>query len=211
MAYIYLDELKKILPEILSSWIGDDEGDLECIFNEIEQKCHVGTKYKGKKWKYKLESRVYAHSTVLTAHRNDINELTKKVNELSNEISILNDRYTMITSRVNRMDRDITATKSMAQVAKERTEVDYTQASKVKNDAEVVQEVYDRMIGRGATEEELHNFRDIIHKYDALKKEEIPVVKKDCDTCKYEHKRLIEEPCKYCNNDSYKWEAKDNG
>lgn len=115
MAYITLNELKEILPGILDQWIDKDDESWEWIFQEIEQKCHIGTKRKGKKWKkhieddiYQLKSMVDTHSTVLSAHRNDINALNKKV---------------------DRMDNDITAAKSMAETAKQRTEVDYTQMS----------------------------------------------------------------------------------
>lgn len=78
MAYIYLEELKEILPGILDQWIDKDDESWEWIFQEIEQKCHIGKHLKGKKWKKKLVSMVDTHSTVLVAHRNDINELNKK-------------------------------------------------------------------------------------------------------------------------------------
>ena len=191
------------------------------------------------------------------------------ISGLQNRVTKLEDRLDRHTNWVADLDRhlcravsDSSAAKTMARIVKERTDVDYTKCSEkpeTKSDAEVVQEIYDRMVGRGATLEELDTFRNLIQKYDALEKKEIPVVKKingiqvpdfpiksidnpekfgvvpkpdfmkgpadriadelkekvevkkDCDTCKYEHKRLIEEPCKYCNNDSYKWEAKDDG
>ena len=54
MAYIYLKQLKKILPGILDQWIDEDDESWEWIFQEIEQKCHVGKKKK-KKSKNKLK------------------------------------------------------------------------------------------------------------------------------------------------------------
>ena len=218
MAYIYLDELKEILPEILDEWIDGDDESWEWIFQEIEQKCHAGKRKKDKK-KHKNKT------------RKDVDEMTKKVDEvipkimgdfdsridaqtkridgLSNKVSNLNDK-------VNRMDNDIRATKLMAQTAKQRTEVDYTKCSKEKNDADIVQEVYNRMAGRGATREELDTFRNLIQKYDALEKKEIPVVKKMCETCKHwvidtDHRPLPKfdtPPCNSCNGND-KWEAKD--
>lgn len=41
MAYIYLEELEKILPGILDQWIDEDDESWEWIFQEIEQKCHI--------------------------------------------------------------------------------------------------------------------------------------------------------------------------
>lgn len=124
MAYIYLEELKKILPEIFGEWIDEDDESWEWIFQEIEQKCHVCKRLKGKKWRKKLDSMVETHSTVLSAHRNDINELTKKVDELK--------RYVIdnLSPRINSLSNDVEAAKSMAQTAKQRTEVDYTKCSK---------------------------------------------------------------------------------
>ena len=129
MAYICLEELEKILPVILDQWIDKDDEGWKWIFQEIEQKCPVGKRLKGKKWRKKLDSMVETHSTVLSAHRHDINELTKKVDELNNRINILNERHVDLTSRVNRVYSDVTAAKSMAQTAMCRTEVDYTKCS----------------------------------------------------------------------------------
>lgn len=172
MAYITLEELKKILPGILSDWIWVDSERWEWIFQEIEQKCHVGKKKKDKKPKKKDMQN--AMEIAIMAHRNDINELTKK-------IETLGDKYTKLVDRVNNMNRDINVAKSMAETAKQRTEVDYTQASKVKyngivdcakeemyvSEAQVAQNIYNRMVNRGATREELDSFREVIKKYDA--------------------------------------------
>lgn len=68
MAYITLEELKKILPGIFGDWIDGDDESWEWIFSEIEQKCYVGKKKKDKKkWKANIESMVDTHSTVLSA------------------------------------------------------------------------------------------------------------------------------------------------
>lgn len=130
MAYIYLEELKECLPIILSDWIEPGDESWEWIFQEIEQTCHVGKRLKGKKWRKKLDSMVETHSTVLSAHRNDINELTKKVDELK--------RYVIdnLSPRINSLSNDVEAAKSMAQTAKQRTEVDYSKYSG-KSDGEI--------------------------------------------------------------------------
>ena len=218
MVYITLDELKAILPDIFNAWMDGGDESWEWIFQEIEQKCHIGKRKKNKK-KHKNKTRKDVDE--LTRKVDDvipkimgdfdsrINAQTKRIDGLSNKVSNLNDK-------VNRMDNDIRATKLMAQTAKQRTEVDYTKCSKEKSDADVVQEVYNRMSGRGATFEELNAFRNLIQKYDALEKKEIPVVKKMCETCKYcvidpDHRPLPKfdiPPCNSCNGND-KWEAKD--
>ena len=215
MVYITLDELKEILPEILDQWIDEDDESWEWIFNEIEQKCHIGKKKKDKKQKKYAER---------------LDELTRKVDVVTPQlIADLNSRvdelrkYTTdnLSSRINRLSNDIEVAKSMAQTAKQRTEVDYTKCSKEKSEADVVQEIYNRMSGRGATFEELNTFRNLLQKYDALEKKEIQVIKKSCKTCKYYTNR--EARCGIHNSelDCYsiigpcvnysKWEAKDNG
>lgn len=127
MAYITLKELKKILPDILDQWIDEDDESWEWIFQGIEQKCHVGKKKKDKKPKKKDIQN--AMEIAIMAHRNDINELTNKVSKL-------NDICNAHTIRLDRMMSDITAAKSMAQTAKQRTEVDYSKYSG-KSDGEI--------------------------------------------------------------------------
>lgn len=84
MAYITLDELKEILPGILDSWV-DDEGDLEYIFQEIEQKCYVGTnKRKGKQWRKYIEDKVdQLNKKVEEMHRKHIDEGNSMSRELA--------------------------------------------------------------------------------------------------------------------------------
>lgn len=134
MVYITLDELKEILPEILDQWIDEDDESWEWIFQEIEQNCHIGKKFKSKKWKKKL--------------RDDVDELTRKVDVITPKlIADLNSRVDELrkyatdnlSSRINRLSNDVEAAKSMAQTAKQRTDVDYTKCSKEKSDADVAQ------------------------------------------------------------------------
>lgn len=120
MAYITLEELKEHLPVILSDWIEPGDEGWEWIFQEIEQKCHVGKKKKDKKPKKKDMQN--AMEIAIMAHRNDINEL-------NNKISKLNDICNAHTVRLDNISRDITAAKSMAETAKQRTEVDYSKYS----------------------------------------------------------------------------------
>ena len=213
MGYIYEDELKEILPEIMSDWIDKDDESWEWIFQEIEQKCYVGTnKKKGKQWRKYIEDVI----SILKSDISDLNdfhhELNKKVDELNKEVEEMRrkhiDEGNSMSREIARIHSDIRSVKSMAQTAKQRTEVDYTKCSKEKSEADVVQEIYNRMAGRGATREELDTFRNLIQKYDALEKKEIPVVAKECDTCKY-YGRDEHSPCIACNHND-KWEAKDN-
>ena len=228
MAYIYLKELKKILPDILDQWIDKDDESWGWIFQEIEQKCHVGKKSKKKKKVSKGEtvtinphmynSEIDAIEIAIMAHRNDINECNRKITNLSDvytgKVHQMQLTINDLRAEVMHLKSEITAAKSMAETAKQRTEVDYDQISKAKNDADVIQDVYNRMAGRGATREELNGFRNLIHKYDALEKKEIPISHcnpddKDCKTCKYYcGEEAINEPCIAC--DAYQcWEASD--
>ena len=216
MAYIYFDDLKEILPVILSDWIEPGDEGWEWIFQEIEQKCYLGKKKKDKKkWKTNIELSMDNAFSTLLAQRNNINELTKK-------IETLGDKYTTLTHRVDNINKDVNAAKSMAEIAKNRTEVDYSKYSG-KSDgsvkysdyvikADVIQNIYNRMANRGATRQELDTFRGLIHKYNALKAiiENNPE-DKDCKTCKYYcDTEAIDEPC--CACDEYQcWEAKKNG
>ena len=132
MAYIYLEELKKILPGILDQWIDGDDESWEWIFQEIEQECHVGKRkhLKGKKWKKKLrddvdELQYFRHNE----YEIKVNGIATRVNELSNKVSKLNDICNAHTVRLDRISQDITAAKSMAETAKQRTEVDYSKYS----------------------------------------------------------------------------------
>jgi outer membrane murein-binding lipoprotein Lpp len=132
MAYITLKELKKILPGILDQWIDEDDESWEWIFQEIEQHCHVGKRkhIKGKKWKKKLrddvdELQYFRHNE----YEIKVNGIATRVNELNNKVSKLNDICNAHTVRLDNICRDITAAKSMAQIAKQRTEVDYSKYS----------------------------------------------------------------------------------
>ena len=132
MAYITLKELEKILPGILSDWIDGDDESWEWIFQEIEQHCHVGKRkhIKGKKWKKKLrddvdELQYFRHNE----YEIKVNGIATRVNELNNKVSKLNDICNAHTVRLDNIGRDITAAKSMAEIAKERTEVDYSKYS----------------------------------------------------------------------------------
>lgn len=188
MAYITLKELKEILPEILDQWIDEDDESWEWIFSEIEQKCHVGKRHKGKKQK---KAKIRKDLDELTKKVDDvipkimedfdarINAQTKRINELSNKISHLSVNHTAMASRVDHVERDIKAAKLMAQTAKDRTQVDYTKCSK--------------------------------------KKKEIPIIKKTCDTCKHLSKQPMDQPCIDCCYNGInisgmdKWEVKDDG
>lgn len=174
MAYITLEELEKILPGILNQWIDEDDESWEWIFNEIEQKCRIGKKEKKKdrkKWKTKIESMVDTHSTVLAAHRNDINELKRYIDN-------------NLISRINTLSNNVEEAKSMAQIAKQRTEVDYTKCSQTDN------------------------------KYKIRKCDQPITAASKCESCKHISKNSLDQPCAGCCYNGInisgmdKWEAK---
>ena len=211
MAYIYLEELKECLPIILSDWIEPGDEGWEWIFQEIEQKCHVGKKkkkepvncgtckyfvsnngvghcdggvpcYGHSQWEKKKDKKPKkkdmqnAMEIAIVAHQNDINELTKKVDDLK--------KYATdnLNSRINTLFYDVSAAKSMAETAKQRTEVDYTKCSQNNK------EKYDQPI----------------------------TAANKCGSCKHLSKQPIDQPCIGCCYNGMnisgmdKWEAKEN-
>lgn len=202
MVYITLEVLKKILPGILEDWIDKDDEGWEWIFQEIEQKCYIGKKKKDKK-----KRKTQIESMVIAEQRNDINELTQRVKELSNKISNLSDKCITMRTRINRMDQDITAAKSMAEIAKNRTEVDYTKPNRISytlwgNAQQII-----KVCGEhGATKEELEQLDLILSKYLS-----VPTSKKDClcTECKYLYTPEEQEPCFSCNKEHSCWEARE--
>jgi len=186
MAYIYLEELEKILPGILSDWIdGDDEG-WKWIFQEIEQKCHVGKKEKKKKkWIFEnllAEFDVYKKSTDKLQHEN-----------VQHGLSIKD-----IQAEIRRLRDDIKAAKSMAETAKQRTEVDYSKYSG-KSDGTVS---YD------STSEDINQWRNE-HESDRSR------FNNKCASCKHIRTEPYDQPCIGCCYNGMnisgmdKWEAKD--
>lgn len=126
MAYIYLEELKKILPDILDQWIDGDDESWEWIFQEIEQKCHVGKKEKKKKKVSKNDTIEIA----IMAHRNDINELNKKFDEIKfDELKKIKEDIAFLIARIHVISGEAKEAKFAAQTAKQRTEVDYSKYS----------------------------------------------------------------------------------
>lgn len=122
MAYIYLEELEKILPGILDQWIDKDDESWEWIFQEIEQKCHVGAKRKDKKWKKHIEDDVSALKEYVDIHKEDICDLNDWYKKLNERVDTLSNKLSNFSVRINNMDHDIAA-------AKQRTEVDYSKYS----------------------------------------------------------------------------------
>ena len=129
MAYITLEELKKILPGILDQWIDKDDEGWKWIFQEIEQKCHVGKKEK----KIKKVSKIDTIEIAIMAHRNDINECNRKITNLSDvytgKVQQMQLTINDLRAEVMHLKSEITAAKSMAETAKQRTEVDYSKYS----------------------------------------------------------------------------------
>ena len=219
MAYITLDELKECLPIILSDWIEPGDEGWEWIFQEIEQKCHIGKPGKGKKKKFNKEEHI-------RRNRVDIDALIQKFQDLNKEVEEMHRKQIDMQSCINGIRLDVSQTKSMAEIAKNRTQVDYSKYTGYTkgSEAQIIQNVYNRMVNRGATREELDNFKAVIKKYDATNyqpsnnfsytdgktaKEVKEII--DCMRCKhYCGDGAIKEPCIGCA-DYDCWEAKDNG
>lgn len=230
MAYIYLEELKEILPEIMRDWIDEDDGSWEWIFQEIEQKCCVGKRLKGKKWKKKLQSMVDTHSTVLSAHRNDINKLESLLKGNIDNVTQLGLTMKDWGAEIRHLRNEITAAKSMAETAKNRTEVKYNEIGIDKKPPHISYTLWSsakHMLSvfeqRGATKEELEQLDFLFSKYildvnmcdSQWRKEHKQELNnlagaKDCTNCKYYCcTEIIKEPCIGCT-DYDCWEAKDD-
>lgn len=126
MAYIYLEELEEILPGILDQWIDKDDEGWAWIFQEIEQKCHVGKKEKKKK----KVSKIDVIEIAIMAHRNDINELNKKFDEIKfDELKKIKEDIAFLNARMHVISGEAKEAKFAAQTAKQRTEVDYSKYS----------------------------------------------------------------------------------
>ena len=213
MAYITLEELKEILPGILDQWIDEDDEGWEWIFQEIEQKCHVGKRCKGKKWKKKIEDYISALKEDICDLNDWHSELNKKYDELRKQISTLDCKITAAFI-------DARAAKFAAQTAKQRTEVDYSKYSqkdnkcascKYKNKMPFDQPCVDCYYNRGIALKIDGSVNNNNNKWEA---EEIPTVEKMCKTCKYNNgnnnrPNFNEPPCNECNHND-KWEAKEN-
>ena len=121
MAYIYLDDLKKILPGILDSWIDEDDESWEWIFQEIEQKCHIGKKGKKKK---KFDKRVDIDALI-----NKFQQMDKDLKQAINNNTQLGLSMKDMGAEIRHIREDVKSAKSMAETAKQRTEVDYSKYS----------------------------------------------------------------------------------
>ena len=225
MAYIYLEELKKILPEILDQWIDGDDESWEWIFQEIEQKCHVGKKSKKKK----KVSKIDAIEIAIMAHRNDINECNRKITNLSDvytgKVQQMQLTINDLRAEVMHLRSEITAAKSMAETAKQRTEVDYSKYSG-KSDGEIH---YGKDCEKMCkTCKHSSNIDGSPRSFDAppcdscnhnnkweAKENDGSRSYNECVSCKYMLKEPSEQPCVGCrynginNSGIDKWEAKD--
>lgn len=210
MAYIYLEDLKEILPGILVHWIDKDDESWEWIFQRIEQKCHVGKKSKKKKKVSKIE----AIEIAIMAHRNDINECNRKITNLSDvyteKVQQMQLTINDLRAEVMHLRSEITAAKSMAETAKQRTEVDYSKYSG-KSDGEIGYSKEAKKLN-----EELNNMstEDIIqwrneHESDRSR------ANKQCASCKHKTVGSYDQPCIGCCYNGMnisgmdRWEAKD--
>lgn len=126
MAYITLDELKKILPEIMRDWIDKDDESWDWIFNEIEQKCHIGKKGKKNK-KKKIDYIKDLMDVVYNSHEPKIIAIDSKTNAINVEVEEMHRKLIDMQGCINNIRLDISQAKSMAEVAKNRTEVKYNE------------------------------------------------------------------------------------
>ena len=131
MAYIYLEELKKILPGILKDWIWEGDESWEWIFQEIEQKCHVGKKKKKSKKNVDIDALVKR----LQDLNKEVEEMHRGFIDTKNNVTQLGLSMKDLGAEIKHIREDCKATKSMAQTAKQRTEVDYSKYSS-KSDGE---------------------------------------------------------------------------
>lgn len=126
MAYIYLEELEKILPDILDQWIDKDDESWEWIFQEIEQKCHVGKKKKDKKKrKAKIDSLIMKYQNL----NKEVEEMHREFIDTKNNVIQLGLSMKDMGAEIKHVREDSKAAKSMAETAKQRTEVDYSKYS----------------------------------------------------------------------------------
>ena len=219
MSYITLDELKEVLPKILDQWIDEDDESWEWIFNEIEQKCHVGKHkhFKGKKWKKKLrgdvdELQYFRHNE----YEIKVNGIATKVNELNNKIDKLNYICNAHTVRLDHLSHDITAAKSMAETAKQRTEIDYSKYSG-KSDGKISfcnpEDKDCKTCKYYCGEEAIDEPCIACDSYQCWEAKAEPI--KSCTNCKYYSNKNGVYNCTCpngtCGSDNKNWEAKNNG
>ena len=206
MAYITFNELKEILPGILNSWIDEDDESWEWIFQEIEQKCYVGKKKKKNKKNVDIDALVKR----LQDLNKEVEEMHRGFIDTKNNVTQLGLSMKDMGAEIKHIREDCKATKSMAEIAKQRTEIDYTKYKQpisygLWSDCKKVIETCERF---GATKEELEQLDLIMSKYirNPAKTTE-PV--ESCTTCKhYCDDDFIKEPCIVCENYNC-WEAKD--
>lgn len=99
-----------------------------------------------------------------------IDRLDKRDNELREMISNLGTKYADFKEEYNKFkvtvpyNYEMEDLKQKVGILMDRTNTDYTEYS---SEAQVIQNVYNRMSNRGATRKELDTFRNLIQKYDA--------------------------------------------
>jgi hypothetical protein len=125
MAYITFNELKEILPGILNSWIDEDDESWEWIFQEIEQKCYVGKKKKKSKKNVDIDALVKR----LQDLNKEVEEMHRGFIDTKNNVTQLGLSMKDMGAEIKHIREDCKATKSMAEIAKQRTEVDYSKYS----------------------------------------------------------------------------------
>ena len=216
MAYIYLDDLKKILPGILDSWIDEDDESWEWIFSEIEQKCRIGKKEKKKK-KFDKEEHIRRNRVDIDALINKFQQMDKDLKQAINNNTQLGLSMKDMGAEIRHIRDDVKAAKSMAEIAKNRTEVDYTKPKITYRQWEVCRKIIRTCERNGATKEELEQLDLIMSKYiptsnnfsyaDGKTAKEVKEII-DCLTCKhYCGENPINEPCIACDEHQC-WEAK---
>lgn len=220
MAYIYLDDLEEILPVIMNSWIDEDDESWEWIFKEIKNKSCIGERLSGKgKKKDKKKVDIDTLAKRLQDLNKEVEEMHREFINTKNNVTALevsNKQLDILLkdmrSEISNIRCNISETKSMAEIAKRRTEVDYSKYNKpisygLWSDCKKVIETCERF---GATKEELEQLDLIMSKYirnPAKTTEPLEC----CTTCKHHcDNNVFKDPCISCQ-DFDCWEAKDNG
>lgn len=194
MAYIYLEELEKILPGILNQWMEKDES-VEWIFQEIEQKCHVGKKKKKSKKNVDIDALVKR----LQDLNKEVEEMHREFIDTKNNVTQLGLSMKDMGSEIKHIREDCKAAKSMAETAKQRTEVDYSKYSG-KSDGTVSYDSTSEDINQWCNEHESDRSR----------------FNNKCASCKHIRTEPYDQPCIGCCYNGMnisgmdKWEAKEN-
>ena len=219
MAYIYLEELKEILPTILADYLLQDiidDDDWEWIYSEIEQKCHAGKRLKGKKWEKKMldeMDQLFVKQDYDASQIKYIKEHLDKIDKTMSKELVTKRTIDLINNKIN---GDINRLSSRIDILMLRTSTDY--ANPVENISEgLCKKIVNICQANHAGFHELNTICDMFNKY-VLKDDIFDVNTADamtnrdpCYKCKYykEHNKDCDAIVGMCTNGD-KFEEKDD-